>query len=150
VSVNQLRKLITKIVDNYNTSKDKKSKPAVSIPSSSSLTKPTLSTLNAKPTFLAKAPSLTTPANSKAILNTIPEDLNKVPDSQLSDAKSKMEVVFQQNQKKPGDPDFEYDKRVELLFLFLKSQVNFKTTAQSDWDEGADEDFSMSDDDLNF
>lgn len=33
-------------------------------------------------------------------------------DTQLKDVKSKMDVVFQQNQKKPGDPDFVYDKRV--------------------------------------
>jgi hypothetical protein len=38
--------------------------------------------------------------------------------------KKKMDVMFNQNIKKPSDPDYQYDKR-----------VNFEAVRASEWDE---------------
>ena len=29
--------------------------------------------------------------------------------------KKKMDILFQKNSKKPSDPDFQYDKRIEFM-----------------------------------
>lgn len=65
-------------------------------------------------------------------------DLNKVSQDELQKAKGKMNKTFEQNQLKPGDHGFQYDKRVA-----------FKTQGSSDWDE-EDDDLDIDEDDLVF
>jgi hypothetical protein len=52
-------------------------------------------------------------------------DLNRVGDASLRAAKAKMDVVFDANRLKPGDPGYVYDVRVDFS----------PPTATSEWDE---------------
>lgn len=51
-------------------------------------------------------------------------DLNKLSTEELAKHKKKMDEVFLQHQKKPGDPDFVYDVREE-----------FNPKESNDWDD---------------
>lgn len=51
-------------------------------------------------------------------------NLNKLTPEEVKKHKDKMDVLFKQNQKKPGDPGFIYDKREE-----------FEPTEDNEWDE---------------
>uniref|UniRef100_A0A7S2QU88 Centrosomal protein of 19 kDa n=1 Tax=Chlamydomonas chlamydogama TaxID=225041 RepID=A0A7S2QU88_9CHLO len=57
-------------------------------------------------------------------------DLNKVTEVELQMAKAHMETTYLQNQVKPGDPDYVYDKQIEFG----------PPTETNDWDESEDED----------
>jgi len=59
------------------------------------------------------------------------EDLNKLDDKELNMKKAQMEVMFEKNKKRPGDPGYEYD--VQNDFLGAKQP--------SEWDEELDDDF---------
>ena len=59
-------------------------------------------------------------------------DLNKLGDAELKAHKAAMEVKFQQNAVKKGDPGFQYDKRV-------KFERNVEEAAEDSWDESDDE-----------
>jgi len=41
-------------------------------------------------------------------------DLNKVSTEELKQKKDEMEVLFEANQVKPGEPNYEYDKEVDF------------------------------------
>jgi hypothetical protein len=51
-------------------------------------------------------------------------DLNKLENEELDEVKARMDVLYQKNQKRPGDSGYEYDK-----------QIDFKPTESSDWDD---------------
>lgn len=59
--------------------------------------------------------------------NTV--SLNKLTTEELSKHKKKMDVLFAQNQKKPGDPGFVYDLQEE-----------FEPQLDNEWDEDIEED----------
>jgi hypothetical protein len=46
------------------------------------------------------------------------EDMNRLSDKELKRRKEVMEINFQKNQVKVGDPDFVYDRQVNLI-LFI-------------------------------
>jgi len=52
------------------------------------------------------------------------KNLNKLSNEELQKHKNKMDVLFNKNQKKPGDGDFVYDKQEE-----------FAATEDNEWDE---------------
>ena len=56
------------------------------------------------------------------------EDLNKLDTETLKQKKAKMDVLFNKNQKKPGDEDFEYD-----------IQEDFEPKMDNEWDMDEDE-----------
>ena len=47
------------------------------------------------------------------------KDLNKVPLEELTKIKAKMEEDFEKKKIKPGQPGFQYDKRVRVTFIIL-------------------------------
>jgi hypothetical protein len=55
-------------------------------------------------------------------------NLNKLSDAELALHKQKMDLNFHKNQLKPGDPGFQYDKRID----FTKKTSQQKDTS---WDE---------------
>jgi len=57
------------------------------------------------------------------------EDLNKLDNEALKQKKAKMDVLFNKNQKKPGDQDFQYDL-----------QEDFNPKFANEWDLDDDED----------
>lgn len=61
------------------------------------------------------------------------EDLNKLTDEQLKQKKAIMDMTFEKNRKKPGDPDFQYD--VEVDFMEGGDIESY------DWDSGSETDF---------
>lgn len=66
----------------------------------------------------------------KFVTHLSEEDLNKLSDEELARRKADMDIVFEQNRKQKGDPDFVYDLEVE--FPQLESQ------APCSWDESDD------------
>lgn len=127
------------MIDTYYSAKEKKTKSSNPTKSANS------QNATSQPSNLAS-----TKVDSKSILSGIPEDLNKLDDQELKKVKSKMDVLFQENQKKPGDPGYQYDKRV-IRFQSTGSgnlQEDFKPTGTSDWDDEDDleEDFDIDDD----
>jgi hypothetical protein len=64
------------------------------------------------------------------------EDLNKVTPEQLLAAKAIMNASFEQNQLRPGQDGYVFDRKAE-----------FKPTAKSDWDDDVEDeiDFSAAD-----
>lgn len=67
-------------------------------------------------------------------------DLNRVSQEELAEYKRRMEHKFQENRKLPGDPEFEYDKRVWSIECTPKDanhfvQMDFKPTQTSEWDD---------------
>jgi len=58
------------------------------------------------------------------------EDLNKLEDQDLNTKKAKMDVAFERNRKRPGDPGYKYDVQKE-----------FVGTKPSEWDEEELDDF---------
>ena len=58
-------------------------------------------------------------------------DLNKLTDTELKAHKAAMEVMFQKNAVKKGDPGFQYDKRID--FKYTAEEV-----ADNSWDESDD------------
>ena len=58
-------------------------------------------------------------------------DLNKLSDAELKAHKAAMEVNFQKNNVKKGDPGFQYDKRVDFKY-------NAANAADDSWDESDD------------
>lgn len=56
------------------------------------------------------------------------KDLNKLNEEDLAKEKSKMDTVFNQNFKKPGDQDYAYDVQKE-----------FEPYEDNEWDEEEDE-----------
>ena len=59
-------------------------------------------------------------------------DLNKLGDAELKAHKAAMEVGFQKNALKKGDPGFEYDKRVNFKY-------NADEALDNSWDESDEE-----------
>ena len=59
-------------------------------------------------------------------------DLNKLSDTELKAHKAAMEVNFQKNNVKKGDPGFQYDKRVDFKY-------NADEAEENSWDESEDE-----------
>ena len=58
-------------------------------------------------------------------------DLKKLTDTELKAHKAAMEVMFQKNAVKKGDPGFQYDKRID--FKYTAEEV-----ADNSWDESDD------------
>ncbi len=58
------------------------------------------------------------------------KDLNKLNEEDLAKEKSKMDTVFNQNFKKPGDRDYEYDV-----------QKDFEPCEDNEWDESDELDY---------
>ena len=58
-------------------------------------------------------------------------DLNKLSDEELKAHKAAMEVKFQKNNIKKGDPGFQYDKRVDFKY-------NAEEAEDNSWDESDD------------
>ena len=56
-------------------------------------------------------------------------DLNKMTPEEVQKHKEKMDVIYKQNIKRPGDAGYTYDV-----------QVDFKAVKKSDWDD-EDEDY---------
>eukprot|EP01116_Phalansterium_solitarium_P011327 TRINITY_DN26970_c0_g1_i1.p2 TRINITY_DN26970_c0_g1~~TRINITY_DN26970_c0_g1_i1.p2 ORF type:complete len:191 (+),score=55.44 TRINITY_DN26970_c0_g1_i1:732-1304(+) len=111
VSSKQLTRLIQKLLDRQ---KKPTAAPLASMPAS----KPSLSSL---------------PKASVSAKDLLPDfgdkDLNKLGDAELKAAKSQMDTAFEATRLKPGDPGYQYDKRIE-----------FKPAAEaSDWDDGDDD-----------
>ena len=48
------------------------------------------------------------------------EDMNLLSDKELKRRKELMDLAFEKNQVKVGDPDFVYDKQVDLFLPFSK------------------------------
>ena len=59
-------------------------------------------------------------------------DLNKLSDTELKAHKAAMEVNFQKNNVKKGDPGFQYDKRVDFKYNAANA------AADDSWDESED------------
>lgn len=59
-------------------------------------------------------------------------DLNKLSDEELKAHKAAMEVNFQKNNIKKGDPGFQYDKRVDFKY-------NAAQAEDDSWDESEDQ-----------
>ena len=55
-------------------------------------------------------------------------DLNRLSDEELKAHKAAMEVKFQQNTVKKGDPGFMYDKRVDFKY-------NAAEAVEDSWDD---------------
>lgn len=59
-------------------------------------------------------------------------DLNKCSDYELKKHKKAMDAGFEKNQLKPGDPGYQYDKRV-------KFEYDADELEDNSWDEGEDD-----------
>ena len=59
-------------------------------------------------------------------------DLNKLGDEELKAHKAAMEVNFQKNNIRKGDPGFQYDKRVDFKYNAAEAQ-------DDSWDESEDQ-----------
>lgn len=94
------------MIDSYYSAKEKKNRSSIPAKSATSSQNATPQPPNSTNSNLKVDP--------KSVLSGIPEDLNNLDDQELKKVKSKMDVLFQQNQKKPGDPGYQYDKRVIL------------------------------------
>jgi len=71
-------------------------------------------------------------------------NLNKLSDAQIAQHKKKMDEKFLKNQLKPGDPGFEYDKRID----FGKKNKDDEDEGDNSWDEGAEDVDNYFDDDF--
>lgn len=63
------------------------------------------------------------------------DDLNKVSEEELLRKKAEMDVLFEKNAKKPGDPDFVYDKEVDF---------EGEQHSEASWDEDGEDNTSAS------
>src|SRR5690349_1668769 len=91
----QLNKLITRLLDKYN-SAQMKQKGGISTSS---------------------------PSSSQTHLRE-DRDLNRVSPEELTAAKAKMNETFEKNRKKVGDAGFVYDKRVHLSFVSILDLIH--------------------------
>ena len=63
-------------------------------------------------------------------------NLNKLSQAQIEKHKKNMDKNFSKNQLKPGDPGFQYDKRIEFNKKAPEQQEE-----EDSWDEGVDDYF---------
>jgi hypothetical protein len=66
------------------------------------------------------------------------ENLNSLDDAALADVKARMDVTFNTRRLAPGDPGYEYDKRVEFA----------KPAQRSEWDDELEDCSSSEEEDL--